>query len=136
MKRLEELTMKDNFMFGAVMCDEEICSDFLEMVLGFPIGQVTVCKEKSMVYHPEYKSIRLDVMAQDDSNTHYNVEMQVQKEADLPKRNRYYHSILDGELLEKGCEYGALPDTYVILTHLERGSIVTHLRTVAWRTIV
>ncbi len=113
-KPLEELTMKDNFMFGAVMCDEEICRNFLEMVLGFPIGQVTVCKEKSMVYHPEYKSIRLDVVARDENNTHYNVEMQVQKERDFPKRNRYYHSMLDGELLEKGCPYSALPDTYVI----------------------
>ena len=78
-KPLEELTMKDNFVFGAVMCDEEICRNFLEMVLGFPIGQVTVCKEKSMVYHPEDKSIRLDVVARDENNTHYNVEMQVQK---------------------------------------------------------
>ena len=113
-RTIEELTMKDNFMFGAVMCDEEICREFLEMVLRFPIGQVTVCKEKSMVYHPEYKSIRLDVVAKDENNTHYNVEMQVQKENCMPKRGRYYHSMLDAELLERGCEYNALPDTYVI----------------------
>ena len=36
-KRLQELTIKDNFMFGAVMADEEMCREFLEMVLGFPI---------------------------------------------------------------------------------------------------
>ena len=31
------------------------CKGFLEMVLGFSIAQVVVSKEKSIVYHPEYK---------------------------------------------------------------------------------
>ena len=30
---LKELTIKDNFMFGAVMTMPENCKDFLEMVL-------------------------------------------------------------------------------------------------------
>lgn len=113
-KTLNELTIKDNFMFGAVMCNEEICKEFLEMILGFPIESVTVCKEKSMVYHPEYKGIRLDVMAKDEYNTHYNVEMQVRKEPALSKRNRYYHSQIDMDLLDSGSSYEELPDTYVI----------------------
>ncbi len=32
-KQLKELTIKDNFMFGAVMTMPENCKDFLEMVL-------------------------------------------------------------------------------------------------------
>lgn len=75
-KTLKELTLKDNFMFGAVMCDEENCKRFLELVLGFSIAHVKVSKEKSIVYHPEYKGVRLDVYAEDENNTHYNVEMQ------------------------------------------------------------
>ena len=31
-KQLKELTIKDNFMFGAVMTMPENCKDFLEMV--------------------------------------------------------------------------------------------------------
>ena len=31
-KTLQELTLKDNFMFGAVMCNEEICRKLLELV--------------------------------------------------------------------------------------------------------
>lgn len=54
-KKLQELTIKDNFMFGAVMVDEKLCKEFLELVLGFRIEKVTVSKEKSIVYHPEYK---------------------------------------------------------------------------------
>lgn len=54
-KCLKELTIKDNFMFGAVMSDAENCRRFLEMAAGFSIERVEVIKEKSMVYHPEYK---------------------------------------------------------------------------------
>ena len=41
-KKLQELTIKDNFMFGAVMVDEELCREFLELALGFKIARVTV----------------------------------------------------------------------------------------------
>ena len=36
-RKLQELTIKDNFMFGAVMVDEELCREFLELALGFKI---------------------------------------------------------------------------------------------------
>ena len=113
-KTLSELTIKDNFVFGAVMCEEANCRRLLEMVLDFPIEKVEVNKEKSIVYHPEYKGVRLDVYAQDEHRTHYNVEMQAIKEAALGKRARYYHSHIDMELLLSGDEYSNLPNTYVI----------------------
>lgn len=91
-KRLQELTIKDNFMFGAVMINEDICRTFLEMALGFSIEKVTVSKEKSIVYHPEYKGIRLDIIAKDEKQTHFNIEMQVLKKPKLGRRTRYYHS--------------------------------------------
>ena len=113
-KTLSELTIKDNFLFGAVMCEEDNCRKFLEMVLDFPIERVEVNKEKSIVYHPEYKGVRLDVYAKDENNTHYNVEMQAIKEPALGKRARYYHSHIDMELLLSGDDYSKLPNTYVI----------------------
>lgn len=113
-KTLQELTIKDNFMFGAVMSIEENCIGFLELVLGFPIARIQISKEKSMIYHPEYKGVRLDIYAEDENRTHYNVEMQVQKKACLGKRSRYYHSQMDMECLVSGTDYTELPDTFVI----------------------
>lgn len=113
-KRLQDLTIKDNFMFGAVMSIEENCIAFLEMVLGFPIEKVVVSKERSMIYHPEYRGVRLDIYARDEKHTHYNVEMQARRQADLGKRSRYYHSQIDVECLEKGLPYEELPNTFVI----------------------
>lgn len=113
-KRLQDLTIKDNFMFGAVMSIEENRIAFLEMVLGFPIEKVVVSKERSMIYHPEYRGVRLDIYARDEKHTHYNVEMQTRRQADLGKRSRYYHSQIDMECLKKGLSYEELPDTFVI----------------------
>ena len=113
-KQLKELTIKDNFMFGAVMMDEENCKGLLERVLQIKIDYVEISKEKSIVYHPEYKGVRLDVYAKDENHTRYNVEMQVQKKSALGKRSRYYQSQMDMEMLLTGEDYAELPNTYVI----------------------
>ena len=113
-KRLQDLTIKDNFMFCAVMSEEELYQVSRMMVLGFPISRIDVSYERNMVYHPEYKGIRLDVYAKDQNNKRYNVEMQVKRDVALVKRSRYYHSQMDMELLAAGTGYEELPDTFVI----------------------
>lgn len=113
-KTIHELTIKDNFMFAAVMCNESHCRDFLEMVFGFSIERVEVSKEKSLVYHPEYKGVRLDVYAKNEKNTRYNIEMQTVRPSAITKRTRYYHSQIDMELLAQGTDYTELPNSYVI----------------------
>ena len=113
-RTLQDLTIKDNFLFGAVMHVEENCKGFLELVLGFPIAHVVVSKERSMIYHPEYKGVRLDIYAEDENHTHYNVEMQMRRKKALGKRSRYYHSQIVMEALESGEEYETIPDTFVI----------------------
>lgn len=113
-KTLKELTLKDNFMFGAVMTEEENCRRFLEAVLEISISRVRIIKEKSMGYHPEYKGVRLDIYVEDEKKTRYNVEMQVEKPAALEKRSRYYHSQMDMEMLAAGKAYTELADSIVI----------------------
>lgn len=113
-KSLQELTLKDNFMFGAVMLDPENCKETLERCLGIEIERVEVDREKSIVYNPEFKGVRLDIYARDEKNTHYNVEMQVLRKPEIEKRARYYHGQIDMEILLRGLSYKELPDTYVI----------------------
>ena len=59
-KKLSELTLKDDFMFSAVMVDPQNCKPMLERILGINIASVEVDREKSMIYHPEYKGIPMD----------------------------------------------------------------------------
>lgn len=111
---LSGLTIKNDFMFGAVMINPENCKEFLERALEIEIDRVDVSREKSMVYHPDYKGIRLDVYAKDENNTCYNVEMQMTKKPALGRRSRYYQSQMDMDILLSGREYAELPDSYVI----------------------
>ena len=101
-------------MFGAVMSDPENCRELLEMILGISIDRIEVSKEKSMVYHPEYKGVRLDVYARDEENTCYNVEMQASRRPVLGKRSRYYQSQMDMEMLQSGRDYEELPKSFVV----------------------
>ena len=112
-KTLQELTFKDNFMFAAVMLDEENARGVIERALDIAVDHVEVSTEKSIVYNPEYKGVRLDVYLKDDKERHFNVEMQIAN-VEIFKRSRYYHSQIDMELLGTGIDYENLHDTYVI----------------------
>ena len=48
-RKLQDLTIKDNFMFGAVMVDEELCREFLELVLNVLPG-VRHAKQQMNIY--------------------------------------------------------------------------------------
>lgn len=113
-RKFKDLTIRDAFMFAAVMSDLEICRRVLELALGIPISEVHIQTEKTMAYHSEYHGVRLDVYAADANRTRFNVEMQVTLQKFLPKRSRYYHDQIDMDALLTGDSYENLPDTYVI----------------------
>ena len=60
------------------------------------------------------KSVRLDVYVQDGKDTVYDIEMQVTDTKELPKRSRYYQSMLDLQMLDRGQSYKKLNPSYVI----------------------
>ena len=109
-RNLKDLTIRDNFMFAAVMAEApDICREVLEYALGIHIDRIEVAAEKTLLYHPEFRGIRLDVYARDmdvDGNAvrHFDVEMQVVNR-EIFRRSRYYHSQMDMELLGKGVPY-------------------------------
>ncbi len=119
-KKYEELQMKDDFMFGKVMEDEELCRQVLERLLGRSIGTLQYPEwQKSIRVTAEGKGVRLDVYAQDDSENVYDAEMQREsadqsRNEELPKRSRYYQGMIDLNLLAKGVTYKELKTCYVI----------------------
>jgi len=114
-KKYEELTIIDDFMFGKVMRDPERCKKLLEIILDMKIRKVTFINDQKAV-NPDYraKSIRVDVYLEDDADTVYTVEMQARNTGELPVRSRYYQSIVDINLIEKGLDYELLKKNYVI----------------------
>ena len=113
-KPLEELTFQDDFIFNRVMQSEKLCKRCIEMILGIEIDHVErVERERSMRPLYDSKGIRLDVYLK-DSDAVYNVEMQNRIYRELPKRSRYYQSVMDVETLLRGEDYAKLRKNIVI----------------------
>ena len=119
-KNYEELEMKDDFMFGKVMENRELCRELLQTLLGITIEAVTYPeKQKPIAITSEGRSVRLDVYVQDDNATVYDAEMQQgtrrdERSRELPKRSRYYQGMIDLNLLERGVPYQDLQKCYII----------------------
>ena len=113
-KTYQELEFKDAFMFAAVMSDAESCRGVLERILGIPIRKVTVHAEHTLFVNPEKRGVRLDVYADDEQGTAYNVEMQTTDNRNLPKRSRYYQGQMDITALKSGEDFARLPQSIVI----------------------
>lgn len=113
-KKFKELEFKDAFMFAAVMEDAEICRRVLMCILGFPIREVRVHTESAILVNPDYRGIRLDVYADDEAGSVYDVEMQTTDKGNLPKRSRCYQGQMDVAFLEPGEDFGRLPKSFVI----------------------
>jgi len=113
-KPFQELQFSDAFMFAATMEDEEICRGVLERILGIPIKKVKVRSEATLFNNSDYRGVRLDVYADDEEGTMFDVEMQTTDKKDLPKRSRVYQGQMDLMALKPGDEYKALPKSYII----------------------
>ena len=114
-KPIEELTILDDFMFGAVMSSPKLCKPLLERILGVKIARIEY-PELQKIIHERYgsKSVRLDVYVADEAGTVYNVEIQTTDRKNLPKRTRYYQGMIDLNILNRGEDYTALRRSFVI----------------------
>ena len=114
LKPIEDLTFTDDFMFGRIMQNPEICKGLLERLLEIKIEKVEYpTLQKSISPHYKSKGVRLDVYVQ-DSNRVFDIEIQNHLDENLPKRTRYYQSMMDVDLLLKGKNYTQLKESFVI----------------------
>ena len=113
-KPFEKLTFHDDFMFGLVMQNKEICREALECLLGIKIDRLEYIEPQKTIA-PVYTAhgIRLDVYV-DDGKKVYDVEIQNWDEHDIGKRTRYYQGIMDTESLLKGEDYDELRESIII----------------------
>ena len=113
-------------VFAMVMQDVELCRELLQRILPerkireirfldtdeeeVPVKLET---EKTVIVGLEAKSIRLDVLFEDDE-VWYDLEMQVENKDSPAKRSRYYHAAKTVASFKKGQLYHTLKPGYVI----------------------
>lgn len=109
-----DLTIRNQYMFNRVMTNETICRRFLERVISKEIDTLEYKnKEQSFEPRPGSRGVRLDLFAQGGGKL-YDIELQVLKRGGLGKRYRYYQGAIDTEMLGKGEDFDALPESYII----------------------
>ena len=116
MKKEQLATFTDDFVFGTTLRrNKKLCIRLIEMILDIKIKDIEyVGTQKSIDMYLDGKGVRLDVYVDDGTGTVYDLEMQTKISADLPRRSRYYQSMIDQELIESGGNYRDLKRSFVI----------------------
>lgn len=114
-QKFQELTICNDFMFAKVMRNRKLCKKLLEVILQIEIEKIEYPEEqKTIDITSDARSVRLDIYVKDNNQTVYNIEMQTTNPRNLAKRSRYYQSMIDLDMIEKGEDYSLLNDSYVI----------------------
>ena len=106
--------MDDDFMSKVFDGSPECTQLVLRIILQREDVHVVSVKTQYAVHSLEGHSVRLDILAKDDHDVLFNVEIQRADRGAGQKRARYYSGLLDSMALGKGVDYNTLPDTYVI----------------------
>ena len=118
-KPIDQLVFSDDFMFGAVMREPDICKGVLERLLQIQIDRIEYPElQKSISPLYSQKGVRLDVYVT-GSGRSFDVECQSYKVKDIGKRTRYYQSMIDVDSLLKGASYSKLKESYIIFICLD-----------------
>ncbi len=98
------------------MEDLDICKELLQIILPeLKIERVEVPQtQKGIDVDKDAHGVRLDVFVRDEHHAVYSIELQVVNTKNLEKRVRYYSSMIDMQLLDKGEDYRTLNDSYIV----------------------
>ncbi|MBQ8857056.1 MAG: Rpn family recombination-promoting nuclease/putative transposase [Lachnospiraceae bacterium] len=113
-KKFKDLNLSNAFLFAAALTDEETCSIVLELVLGKKFPQISVKTEHAIFFSSDFRSVRFDVYAKDETEVSYDLEMQTKDQGNLPKRARFYQAEMDVTSLKPGEDFNDLKPSYVI----------------------
>ena len=136
-KQYDELDFTDDFMFCKILqSDKNLCKELTELILSRKIGEILqVDSQKPIEITADGKGVRFDVYMEDDESTVYDIEMQTTTYEDLPKRMRYYQSMIDLNLIERGAKYKELKKSYIIFICLENPYCGSGLHKYSFKTV-
>lgn len=115
-EKWNQIGITNDFLFCKIMEDENLLAELIRRVLpDLKFSRLEITTQKSEEDGLDTHGIRFDVFSQDSDGHVIDVEMQVSEEKNLGKRSRFYISMNDMQILEKGKSYNSLKDTYVII---------------------
>ncbi|MBR6198638.1 MAG: Rpn family recombination-promoting nuclease/putative transposase [Spirochaetales bacterium] len=114
LEKWENAGITNDYIFYLVMKDKDLCKELIERLLGIEIEKIKKPKNQKVVdVGIKPKSVRFDVYVK-NSDKVFDIEMQTTIDKSLAKRARYYQSIIDVDMIEKGSSYKELRDVYIL----------------------
>lgn len=114
LERLARLRLLDDDFMTKVFEDKECAEILLQIILERKDLKVLRVRVQYTVKNLQGRSVRLDILAVDETGKIYDIEIQRDDKGAGTKRARYNSSMLDANITEPGEEFEKLPETYVI----------------------
>ena len=113
--KIQKLRLMDDDFFNKCMEGSPECVELiLHIIMDRTDLKVISAQTQHTIKSLQGRSVRLDVLAVDDSGSPINIEIQREDKGAGSRRARYHSSILDANLLLAGENFEELPETYVI----------------------
>lgn len=126
-KTLQDLNMMDSFLFEVATEDMENAKKIAKIIIrratGHLVENLIVESQKQLKgLSLDRHGIRMDLYVQETSSAEnnvstlrlYDIEPNKYYEKDLPRRSRFYQSLMDSKLLQRKFRYQHLPDMITI----------------------
>ena len=114
LQRLRGLRLLDDDFMNKVF-EDKACAEFLlQIILQRTDLRVQRVHGQHDIKNLQGRSVRLDILAVDEIDRVYNIEVQRSDKGAGVKRARYNSSLIDANMTESGDEYEQLNETYVI----------------------
>lgn len=114
LQRIRNFRLMDDDFMSKVFEDPSCAQLLLQIVLERRDLRVRNVQSQYDLKNLQGRSVRLDILAVDQANRAYNIEVQRSDSGAAVKRARYNSSLLDANLTMKGDSYEQLNETYVI----------------------
>ena len=111
---VEKLTLFHDTFMKVVLNDLEVCQYVIRILMDDPTIEIVDVRNQYRLARLTSKDSILDILAEDNRGRFYNLEIQRDTTPDHPRRTRLYGAMVDGEYLQKGEDYDAMPEVYVI----------------------
>ena len=112
-KKVSQFNLTSDIFFGKTVEDIEACQEVVQILTRKKL-KIKSVKTQYSIRNVENRSVVLDALAEDEEGRLINVEMHPQEDEDHVRRVRYHLSGIDMSYLEKGNDFEAIPEAYLI----------------------
>ena len=114
LQRIREFRLLDDDFMSKVFENKQCSELLLQVILNRNDIKVQNVYIQFDIKNLQGRSVRLDILAVDNSGKIYNIEIQRSNKGAGVKRARYNSSMLDSNITEPGDKYEKLNETYII----------------------